>query len=404
MTSYLNTNHSPIDSLIFKGLDEDLKPKSGFFEDVIHLFAGYGEDLDKKIAYLIIQRKEDIRYVNRRRSRMIDINSKLEQGLLELKSFKNDFNNKWATDYNGFFSSSATLLEKMRRYMEPLMKVLKQYCPKNLPTKHDMEVYNIKDRPVQEVSPLVGGAYSGYLYDVKEDFPMEVEELIEEIQKCYVLYEKCLHICKEIIEDEEKIKQSPVMAGALFEAYKSAAYSRFKNTYQLLTDEVFARLMKKCQAYKDFRSAESNEDFVCKGVHKYNTKDADNLIMILYRKGDKRTTGSNKKLWGDRPELAEDMPYIIGHFDELLPGGTEHNEFVLYVYALSKWANAKSVEKFTIFFSSLYNGDYGTPKSSSVYSKSSIYKKDSRQIKNFFSAISRLLANRKKAGLEVESA
>ena len=404
MTSYLNTNHSPIDSLIFKGLDEELKPKSGFFEGVINLFAGYGEDLDQKIAYLIIQRKEDIRYVNRRRSRMIDINSKLEQGLLELESFKNDFNNKWATDYNGFFSSSATLLEKMRRYMEPLMKVLKQYCPKNLPTKHDIKVHNIKDRPVQEVSPLVGGAYSGYLYDVKEDFPMEVEKLIEEIQKCYVLYEKCLHICKEIIEDEEKIKQSPVMAGALFEAYKSAAYSRFKNTYQLLTDEVFARLRKTCPAYIDFRRAKSNEDFVCKGVHKYNTKDADNLIMILYRKGDKRTTESNKKLWGDRPELAEDMPYIIWHFDELLPVGTKQKEFVLYVYALSQWANVKSVEKFTSFFSSLYNGDYLTPKISTVYSKSRIHEKDSKQIKNFFSAISHLLANREKAGLEVESA
>ena len=76
----------------------------------------------------------------------------------------------------------------------------------------------------------------------------------------------------------------------------------------------------------------------------------------------------------------------------------------LNVYALSQWANVKSVEKFTIFFSSLYNGDYGTPKISTVYSKSRIYKKDSRQIKNFFSAISRLLANREKAGLEVESA
>ena len=57
MTSYLNTNHSPIDSLMFKGLDEELKPKSGFFEGVINLFAGYGEDLDQKIAYLIIQMK-----------------------------------------------------------------------------------------------------------------------------------------------------------------------------------------------------------------------------------------------------------------------------------------------------------------------------------------------------------
>lgn len=404
MRSYLDTNHSPIDSLIYKGLDEELKPKSGFFEDVINLFARYREDLDKKIAYLIMQRQANIRYVNRRRSWMIDINSKLEQGLLELESFKNDFNNKWATDYNGFFSSSATLLEKMRSYMNPLMKVLKQCCPKNLPNKHDMEVHNIKDRPVQEVSPLAGGTYTGYFYDVKETFPMEVEELINEIQKCYELYEKCLHICKDIIEDEEKIKQSPEKAGALFEAYKSAAYSRFKNTYQLLTDEVFARLRKKCQAYIDFMRAKSNEDFVCKGVHKYNTKDADNLIMLLCRNGVKRTTESNKKLWGDRPELAEDMPYIIWHFDELLPVGTKQNEFVLYVYALSQWANVKSVEKFTSFFSSLYNGDYLTPKIPTVYSKSRIYEKDSKQIKNFFSAISDLLANREKAGLEVESA
>ena len=44
------------------------------------------------------------------------------------------------------------------------------------------------------------------------------------------------------------------------------------------------------------------------------------------------------------------------------------------------------------------------PKIKTVYSKSSIYEKDSKQIKNFFSAISDLLANREKAGLEVESA
>ena len=174
MPKYINTNNSPIDSLIFKELDEELKPRSGFFEDVINLFARYRKDLDKKTAYLIMQRQANIRYVNRRRSWMIDINSKLEQGLLELESFKNDFNNKWATDYNGFFSSSATLLEKIRSYMNPLMKVLKQCCPKNLPNKHDMEVYNIKDRPVQEVSPLAGGTYTGYFYDVKETFPMEV--------------------------------------------------------------------------------------------------------------------------------------------------------------------------------------------------------------------------------------
>ena len=57
MPKYINTNNSPIDSLIFKELDEELKPRSGFFEDVINLFARYRKDLDKKTAYLIMQRQ-----------------------------------------------------------------------------------------------------------------------------------------------------------------------------------------------------------------------------------------------------------------------------------------------------------------------------------------------------------
>ena len=283
------------------------------------------------------------------------------------------------------------------------MKVLKQCCPKNLPNKHDMEVYNIKDRPVQEVSPLAGGTYTGYFYDVKETFPMEVEELTNEIQKCYELYEKCLHICKDIIEDEEKIKQSPEMAGALFEAYKSAAYSRFKNTYQLLSDDVFVILMETCQAYIDFMRAKSNEDFVCKGVHKYNTKDADNLIMILCRNGVKRTTESNKKLWGDRPELAEEMRYIIQHFDDLLPVNMIQTEFAFYQYALAKWADVPVIG-FVEFFNQEYTGKWKASKKSNVNKQNKKYNRKSDNVKDFEFAIKNLLNSKKEHTSQTETA
>ena len=189
MTKYFKADCSFIDSC----LNDVLEPESSFFSNALRFFETYSQSLDHKVVYILAQRNADKRYVNRKRSQMMHINSELEQGLLGLETFKDDFNNEWATDYNDFFTTSNMLLNEMRRYMNIWTDILYKFRPKNLPTKHDIEVYDIKPRDAREISPLADGEYIPYLFD-KTTLAQEVQDLLDDIHRCYDLYINCFNI------------------------------------------------------------------------------------------------------------------------------------------------------------------------------------------------------------------
>ena len=397
MTKYFKADCSFIDSC----LNDVLEPESSFFGNALRFFETYSQSLDHKVFYILAQRNADKRYVNRKRSQMMHINSELEQGLLNLETFKDDFNNEWATDYNDFFTTSAMLLNEMRKYMNIWMDILYIFRPKNLPTKHDIEVYDIKPRDAREISPLADGEYMPYLFD-KTTLIQEVQNLFDDIHRCYDLYIKCFNICQEILKEEEEIKKSPQRAGLLYGKYMSEAYKRFKNNFRFFTKEFIIHLRNTCQAYKDYMAANTEEEFVCNGFHKYDKKDADNFGNILLYDNSHNKSETEKSLFGEK-QKEEEMRYIIQHFDDLLPLNMIQTEFAFYQYALAKWADVP-VKGFVDFFNQEYTGKWKASKKSNVNKQNKKYNRKSDNVKDFEFAIKNLLNSKKEHTSQTETA
>lgn len=372
------------------------------FSCLLRMLSEISSPLEKSLANIFYYRIFDNAEIHETTQTVSRLYFEIEQGWQDLRYNKIDFINSWATDNNYFFRTAMVNLCEMSRYILPLSEhviAASGYRPSN-------EIGNSNPGDVQEraLAPsLNGNAVQGSFGD--NSYPPEVKNLISNITGFFDLYLQCRHFCHETVKEEQ---------AALKDGRSSRFYKLFVrktlNTAKVATKYFSAdkveELKRTLLIYQDYEQLNSFEQFTFFGYHKYTPEEVSQFIMILCFEHENNIftpTQEEISIFGNNGEKILQCRYIIRHFDELLPGGTKHDEFVLYVYALSKWANAKSVGKFTSFFSFLYNGDYVTPKISTVYSKSRIYEKDSKQIKNFFSAISNLLANREKAGLEVES-
>lgn len=374
------------------------------FSLLLSMLSEVSSPLKESFVNIVVYRIFDNAEIHETTQTVSRLNFEIEQGWWDLQYKKIGFVNSWATDHNDFFSTAMENLDEISRYIVPIAEhviAASGYSPSD-------EIGNSNPGDVQELAlaPLLNGnAVQGLFWD--NSYPPEVKNLISNITRFLGLYSQCRHFCQETLLEEFDVILNDEVTERLYNLFASKALDFAKVATKYFSADKVEELKRTLRIYKDYRKRNCFKEFAFFGYHRYTPEEVSQFIMILYFETENNIytpTQEEISIFGNNGEKTLQCRYIIQHFDELLPGGTEHNEFLLYVYALSQWANAKSVEKFTIFFSSLYNGDYGTPKSSSVYSKSSIYKKDSRQIKNFFSAISRLLANRKKAGLEVESA
>lgn len=373
------------------------------FSCLLSMLSEVSTPLEESFVNIFVLRIFDNTEIHETTQTVSRLNFEIEQEWQDMQYNKIDFVNSWATDHNDFFKTAMENLCEMSRYIVPIAKhavAASGYSPFN-------EIGNSNPGDVQEraLAPsLNGNAVQGRFGD--NSYPPEVKNLISNITRFLDLYFQCRHFCHETVKEEQAASKYG-STSRLYKLFVSKALGFAKEATKYFSADKVEELKRTLRIYQDYEQLNSFERLAFYGYHKYTPEEVNQFIMILYFEHENNIytpTQEEISIFGNNGEKTLQCRYIIQHFDELLPVGTKHDEFLLYVYALSKWADAKSVEKFTIFFSSLYNGDYGTPKSSSVYSKSSIYKKESRQIKNFFSAISRLLANREKAGLEVESA
>lgn len=381
------------------------------FSCLLRMLSEISSPLEKSLVNIFYYRIFDNAEIHETTQTVSRLYFEIEQGWQDLRYNKIDFINSWATDHNDFFWKAKENLDEMSQY---IMQIIG--ASGHIPYNHilSFNLGDVQDWVLPEssyrakliITSLNRNAIQSSLGD--NSYPPEVKNLFSKITGFLRLYSQCHHFCQETLDEQLHLAFEDYGTGTvrLYNLFVKKAINTAKVATKYFSADKVEELKRTLRIYRDYEQSNSFKKFTSFGYHRYTPEEVSQFIMILCFEHENNIFTPTKEeisIFGNNGEKILQCRYIIRHFDELLPGGTKHDEFVLYVYALSKWANAKSVGKFTSFFSFLYNGDYVTPKISTVYSKSRIYEKDSKQIKNFFSAISNLLANREKAGLEVES-
>ena len=234
---------------------------------------------------------------------------------LSLSKFSLTFNTRWATEDNKRFSTTKTLLNKLRSSLASIKKSYRETCPIVRKQQPQGEMFRDRLSPsVFERSVLTNGGCGRDLFGI-ESYSDNIQTLYIEQRALFANVLASLMLCYKEIEKEKLTKADPDRCAVLLEKQCRDIMKELNDTIEIMqcpvTDEI-----------QHFIDEMGLRDFAQKGFHEFSVEDIKKHAICVY----KQQNGSMSKFaqiasltWIKNPEKGNDVKLLIEHFDEFRP-------------------------------------------------------------------------------------
>lgn len=368
----------------------DIEPTLERLETILLISENFEKEGASRLACALNMKRMDIDEVEKLSSYIAEAREKMGKELKRVEKLEKNFNQEFATDHNEYFNSVSEILGKIRSHLSPLKSIFRKFCYRKQLSLSEREHFQIASQSVIDKSVLALGEYQPDIFDISE-YPTEVQSLFSELKSFFDAEAECMRKCKDILEEEMRIRRDPVQSKYVLDKSRRKAFKKLKSTIMLISDDAIENLKAICPAYEKYREYASDEGFAQAEFHKHNTADMDHLYLIEMRTKNTDLTIEEKALWGDNPSVVKKIKYIILHFDELLPEEFQHKMMGFYEYVFCKWALPNNIKCATEYLIKHYKGKYKTSKYAAVNRHGKEYDHHSNEVKNFNKRINELL-------------
>ena len=248
--------------------------------------------------------------------------AKLETEYTRLLSFAKTFNKEFVTGNNKCFDTALTLLRKMRTGMSQTKKIFMKFCPR---ARREDVRHVIGNMPVSayEYSYISAGTYPLPLFQF-DTYPPCVSGLYNEMEKFFVLFVKCIGLCKRVLAEEEKIRKDKRYCFYLFQDFKRKVLHEIAGMISIFNKDSRELSEEANSAIASRNKYDNDEAWSPIGFHKFQKEEV-KLLVIKQELDEEAKTGlSNTEilLFGNDKERVERIRDIIYNFDNLV-----HNEY-----------------------------------------------------------------------------
>jgi hypothetical protein len=245
--------------------------------------------------------------------------TRLEYELNKLDKFAIVFNQQFATENNKCFSSSLTLLNKLKYSINGSKKIFKQFCP----LAHQNNIrHKIANNPFSafEYSRISSDTYQLSLFEF-EGYPPCVNKLFNLMEKFFLIFTRSLQLCKQVLKDEQKIRNDKNQCYLLFLEYKDKILVDLSDILTMISPNSVELTEENCPAIRSRNRYESDEAWATEGFHNFTQTEVKYLIIkqVLDKEQGCDLTRTERLLFGDEETKVHKYRYIIQHFDELIP-------------------------------------------------------------------------------------
>lgn len=244
---------------------------------------------------------------------------KLEEEYNRLVEFAKVFNKEFATMNNKCYSSALTMLRKLRSGISETKKLFTKFCPR---ARREIVVQEIMNKPVSayEYAYISVETYQLPLFKF-EGYPACVSGLYNEMEKFFLLLMRCIQLCKEVLNEEKKIKSNNKYCKFLFEEFKNKILYEIADIIMMIPRNSEYLSEANNPAIASRNRYENDEAWAPVGFHNYSKTEVKQLVIkqILDEEEGSDLTKVEKLLFGNDEAKVHKYRHIIRHFDELIP-------------------------------------------------------------------------------------
>ena len=244
---------------------------------------------------------------------------KLETEFGRLVKFAEVFNKEFATMNNKCYSSALMLLRKLKSGLGETKKLFLKFCPR----AHRESVYHaIGNNPVSafNYSNLTASAYQLDLFEF-EGYPPQVESLYHEMEQFFLILIRSMQLCKQVLEDEKRIKSDNKYCKKLYDNFKESVTSEFRDILAVIDRNSEYLLPDGNPAIASRIKYESDETWAGEGFHSF-TRTVVKLFAVWQMLNEVKGSDLSRTeilLFGNDEQKVHKLRHIIQHFDELIP-------------------------------------------------------------------------------------
>ena len=244
---------------------------------------------------------------------------KLETEYDRLVEFSKVFNKEFATMNNKCFCSALIMLRKLRSGISETKRIFSKFCPR---ARKESLIYAIANKPasVYNYAYISADTYQLPLFKF-EEYPACVSGLYNEMEKFFLILIRCIQLCKQVLDDEMKIKNDNKYCKYLFDEFKNTVLRDIADIIIMIPHDSEYLSEVKNPAIASRNHYENDEAWAPVGFHNYTKTEVKQLIIkqVLDEEEGCDLTRMEMLLFGNDEQKVHKYRHIIKHFDELIP-------------------------------------------------------------------------------------
>lgn len=290
-------------------------PETGF-EQILAAASKFNAE---RFLYAMEYKNWDERTLERMGNEVATYRMKLETEYDRLVEFAQFFNKEFATMNNKCYSSALIILRKLRSGISETKRIFTKFCPR---ANKETLTHEIAKKPVSayDYAYISADAYQLPLFEF-EGFPACVSGLFNEMQKFFVLLVRCIQLCKQVLNDEKKIRSDNKYCKYLFDEFKNKMLREIADIIMMIPRSSEYLSEEKNPAIASRSHYDNDEAWAPVGFHNYSKTEVKQLIIkqVIDEEEGSDLTRIEKLLFENNEKKVHKYRYIIRHFDELIP-------------------------------------------------------------------------------------
>lgn len=291
---------------------------------------------------------------------IMEATAKLQSEYANLQEAAPTFNKRFVHKNNHYFSSTESLLRKIRSGMARFKWIYTKLTPNNAASTPSLPEGNVKPL-IYDRSTLGNAEYTPNLFP--DDVGPEVKKLYEDLVSFLSVMEDALLLCQDVIAMEKDIRKDANQCLDLYINFKDEHYSHIKQLLKQISASWNDIENMTNPAIVLREQTNSDADFSQKGFHNLEYDDVCTLATKEIVEESQRGEFSKEELMlfsENRPHILR-VRYIITHFDSYLPKDFNRKTISAHTIAcLLRWAKPKEDLLFVKYFKRTYEASLNT--------------------------------------------
>ena len=288
-------------------------------EGMEQIFSAASKFNPERFLYALEYKNWDEKILELMASEVSVYRQKLEKEYDRLVEFSKVFNKEFATMNNKYFNSGLVILRKLKSGLSETKKIFMKFCPR----AHQETIFHaIANKPASayQYSYISAGVYQLPLFEF-EGYPACVNGLYNEMVKFFLVLIRCIQLCKQVLNDEKKIRSDNKYCKFLFEQFKEKVLREIADIIMMIPRDSVFLTEDNNSAIASRIKYENDDAWAPVGFHNYSKTEVKHLIIkqVLDDEDDNDLTRIEILLFGNDEQKVHKYRHIIKNFDELIP-------------------------------------------------------------------------------------